>query len=195
MNSPVPDCPGGTAFDEERLLAISTLLRNSSREIETSVRGASMGSVLPEGSRIRIHFGTAASFVPGQVVTYVAKDRLVAHRLVQFATSHDHQYLITRGDATACCDAPVLSSSVIGIVTEFWNSGRWQPLGPPEARGRGSRLLASAICGVVVTLLRLNSGLSCWFAARMAEIRRLVLRFVGMARRYALRHFSAGAPL
>ena len=193
MNEHVPDCPGETDFNGERLLALSGLLRKSSREIETSVQGGSMGSVLPEGSRIRIRFSSAASFVPGQVVTYIAKDRLVVHRLVRSATSNGDNYLITRGDTTVWCDAPVLTSSVIGIVTEFRNSGRWQPVGPPAARGRGSRWLASAICRMVVTLLRLNPAFSCWVAARMVEIRRVVLRFVGLGRRYALGHFSAGA--
>lgn len=192
MNEHVPDCPGEIDFDGERLLALASLLRKSSREIETSVRGGSMGSVLPEGSRVRIRFSSAAGFMPGQVVTYIAKDRLVVHRLVRSATSYDDNYLITRGDTTVCCDAPVLISSVIGIVTEFRNSGRWQPVGPPADRGRGSRLVAAAISGTVVTLLRLNPRFSCWVAARMVEIRWAVMRFAGSARRHALSHFSAG---
>ncbi|MGB7848165.1 MAG: nucleotidyltransferase family protein [Candidatus Acidiferrum sp.] len=190
MNEHVP--VRDTDFDGERLLALSSLLRKSSREIETCVRGGSMGSALPEGSRIRIRFRAADNFVPGQIVSYIAKDRLVVHRLVRSATSNDNHYLITRGDTTVCCDAPVLATSVMGIVTESQNSGRWQPVGPPVTRARGSRLLASAICGMVVTLLRLNPAFSYWFAARMIEIRRVGLRFVGLAKRYALRHRSAG---
>jgi hypothetical protein len=195
MNDHVPDSFGDTNFERERLLALSSLLRKSSREIEFYVSGGSMGSVLPEGSRIRIRISAADSFVAGQIVTYIAKDRLVVHRLVRFATSYDEHYLITRGDTTVCCDVPVRSSSVIGIVTELWNCGRWQPVASPVARGRGSRLMASAICGLVVTLVHLNPRFSCWFAARMIEIRWLVLRSGGIARRYALRHFSARAPL
>ncbi len=193
MNANVPDRLDDTHFDGERLLAFSSLLRKSSREIESYVCGASMGSVLPEGSRIRIRFCPAESFVAGQIVTYIAKDRLVVHRLVRTATSAGH-YLITRGDTTVFCDAPVLASSVIGIVTEFRNSGRWQPVGQPEERGRGSRLVASAICGMVVTLLRLDPAFSCWFVVRMIEIRWVVLRFVGLVKRCALRHVSAGDP-
>jgi hypothetical protein len=193
MNENGPNGRSGAAFNRERLLAFSSLLRKSSREIESCVRGGSMGSVLPEGSRIRIRFSTADSFVAGQIVTYIAKDRLVAHRLVQCATSYDDHYLITRGDATVCCDAPVRTSSVIGIVTEFRNSERWQPVGPPADRGPSSQLMASAISGMVVALLRLNPRFACWIAARMVEIRWAVMRFVGSARRYARQHFSAGA--
>jgi hypothetical protein len=194
MSERVSDGLGDTSFDGPRLLALSCLLSKSSREIETSVRGGSMGSVLPEGSRIRIRFGGAGSLVAGQIVTYIAKDRLIAHRLVQFANSHNDRYLITRGDATVCCDAPVLLSSVIGVVSEFRSSEQWQPVGPSVDRGRGFRLLASAICAVVVNLLRLNPGLSFWFATRMVEIRSVVLRLIGLAKRYAPYHFSAGTP-
>ena len=193
MNENISSNRSAAAFDRERLLALSSLLRRSSREIESYVRGRSMGSVLPEGSQIRIRFSTADVLEAGQIVTYIGKDRLVAHRLVQFATSRDDQYLITRGDGTVCCDAPVRASSIIGIVTEFRNCGRWQPVGSPVARGRGSRLMASAICGLVITVLRLNPSFSSWVAALMVEIRWLVLRFIGLARRYALRHFSAAA--
>lgn len=189
MNENISSNRSGTAFDRERLLALSSLLRKSSREIESCVRGGSMGSVLPEGSQIRIRFSTADSLEAGQIVTYIGKDRLVAHRLVQFATSHDDQYLITRGDGTVCCDAPVRSSSIIGIVTEVQNCGRWQPVGSPVARGRGSRLMAAAVSGMVVTFLRLNPRFSCWIAARMVEVRWAVMKFVGSARRYALRYF------
>jgi hypothetical protein len=173
-----PNGQSGAVFDRERLLALSSLLKKTSREFESCVCGGSMGSVLPEGSRIRIRFSTADSFVAGQIVTYIAEDRLVAHRMVQSARSYDGHYVITRGDRTVCCDAPVRTSSVIGVVTEFRNSEQWQPVGPPANRGRGSRLMAAAISGMVVTLLRLNPRLSCWIAARMVEIRSVMIRFV-----------------
>jgi hypothetical protein len=193
MNKSAPNVRRGAAFDRERLLALSSLLKKSSREFESCVRGGSMGSVLPEGSQIRIRFSTPDGFAVGQIVTYIAEDRLVAHRIVQSATSFNDHYIITRGDCTVCCDAPVRTSSVIGIVTEFRNNERWQPVGPPADRGCGSRLVAAVISGIVVTLLRLNPRFSCWIAARAVDIRRVVMRFVGSAKRYALRHFSAGA--
>lgn len=89
MNANVPNTVGDPHFDGERLLAFSSLLRTSAREIESYVCGGSMGTVLPEGSRIRIRFYPAESFMAGQIVTYIAKDRLVVHRVVQEADSNE----------------------------------------------------------------------------------------------------------
>lgn len=191
MNQKVSDHPCSVAVDRERLLALSSLLRNSSPQIESQVHGGSMGSVLPEGSQIRIRIGAVSRFVPGQIVTYIAKDKIIAHRLVQSATSYDDHYVITRGDATLCCDAPVRTSSVIGIVTEFHKSGSWQPIGPPAKRGRGSQLMASAISGMVVALLQLSPRISCWAVARIFDIRRAAMRSVGLAKRFTRATFRA----
>jgi len=151
-----------------------------------------MGGALPEGSEVRIRFAAVDGFSPGQIVTYVAKDRIVVHRLVQSATSGYDHYVIARGDATLCCDVPVLTSAVIGIVTECYKGGSWQPVGPPAKRGRGSQLVAAAISGVVASLLRLNPRVSCWVAARMVEIRWAAIRSVGFARRFRRATLSAG---
>lgn len=115
--------PSGVAFDKERILALSTCLRKGPIEFETCVSGGSMGKALPEGSKIHVRFATENHLSAGQVITYVSKYWLVAHRLVQCVTSNDIHYLITRGDATVCCDVPVRTSAVIGIVTEFQNAG------------------------------------------------------------------------
>jgi hypothetical protein len=192
MNQKVADHPCSVAFDRERLLALSSLLKNSSPEIESQVQGGSMGAVLPDGSQIRIRIGAVDTFVPGQIVTYIAKDRIIAHRLVQSVTSYDGHYVITRGDATLCCDAPVRTSSVIGVVTEFRKNGSWQPVGPPAARGRGSQLIASVMSAMVVALLRLNPQISCWAVRRIFQIRRAVMRSVGFARRFTEASSLAG---
>jgi hypothetical protein len=63
MNANVPNTVGDPHVDGERLLAFSSLLRTSSREIESYVCGGSMGSILPEGSRIRIRFCPAESLM------------------------------------------------------------------------------------------------------------------------------------
>jgi hypothetical protein len=183
MNQKALDHRCGVAFDKERLLAISSLLRNGALEIETHIHGGSMGSVLPDGSQVRIRLGAVKSFVPGQIVTYAAKDRLVAHRLVQEVSSQDNHFVITRGDATICCDAPVPVRSVVGIVTESRSHGAWQPVGPLARRTRSSALAESAIAGTVVALLRLNPPLSRWAAACIVDVHRAVMRFVALGRR------------
>src|SRR4029077_11449947 len=88
-----------SAFDRERLLAFSGLLSKSSREFEFLLQGKSMGPLLPDGSRIRVRLAADDQFLVGQVLTYVTKDRMVAHRLVRSVKSGSNHYLITRGDA------------------------------------------------------------------------------------------------
>jgi hypothetical protein len=184
MNERLSGEPSGTALDSERLLALSSLLSKGSREFESSVRGRSMGSILPDGSRIRISFATGHKFVAGQIVAYVAKDRIVAHRLLRCATSHGGHYLITRGDATLCCDLPVLASSVIGIVSEFWTDGSWQPVGPQCRRWFGFRWTASVISGMVAVLVKLNPGVATWMAGFMIRIHSLGTRISGFLMRH-----------
>jgi hypothetical protein len=176
MNQERSQLECGVAFERERLLAISSLLKPGTLEIETQVCGRSMGSVLPDGSQIRIRLGCRGNFVPGQVVTYVSQDRLVVHRVVQEADSRERHYVITRGDASLCCDAPVPSECVVGIVTELCKDGSWRPVESAGSRGRSSALIASAFTGIVLVLLGLHPRLSCWAAKRIVNFHRVVIR-------------------
>ena len=178
--------------DNERILALSTFLRSGALEFETCVRGGSMGTALPEGSKIRIRFARENQLTVGQIVVYVSKYGVVAHRLVRRANSNGVQYLITRGDATICCDVPIQSSAVFGIVTEFLSGGSWRPVPPPAPRWFGLRVVASAISGVIWTALRANPQVSCLIATQVAKIRRSIIRAIQLGRRFALRHSSAG---
>src|SRR5580704_14366810 len=98
--------------DGERLLAFSSFLKKGSCEFESTVSGGSMGKALPAGSRIRVRFTSDAHLVAGQVVTYVANARIVAHRLMKTVTSRGERYVITCGDGMVCCDAPMPVSAV-----------------------------------------------------------------------------------
>jgi hypothetical protein len=184
MNERLSGKPSGAAWDAERLLALSSLLSKGSREFESLVRGASMGSILPDGSRIRVSFATGQKFVAGQIVAYLAKDRIVAHRLLRCATSRGSHYLITRGDATLCCDLPVLASSVIGVVSEFSTDGSWQPVGPQGSRWFGFRWTGSAISGMVAVLVKLNPRVAAWVAGFMIRIHSLGARIPGFLARH-----------
>jgi hypothetical protein len=187
---------GHSGLDGERLLAISRLLRKGSREFEFFLCGTSMGPALPDGSWIRVRLAAADQFMAGQVLTYVAKDRVVAHRLVRSVKSGSKEYLITRGDATVCCDLPVVASSVIGIVTEYCTTGAWQPVGPQRARWFGFVWTASAISMTVGGLARLNPGIAAWTARRIIRIHRIAMRCGGFAKRYVARWSATrtGAP-
>jgi hypothetical protein len=181
----------GVGPDNERILALSTFLRSGALEFETCVRGGSMGTALPEGSKIRIRFARENQLTVGQIVVYVSKYGVVAHRLVRCANTHGVQYLLTRGDDSICCDVAIQSSVVFGIVTQFLSGGSWQPVPPPAPRWFGFRVVASAISGVTWTVLRVSPQVSCLFATHVARIRRSIIRAIQSGRRFALRHSSA----
>jgi hypothetical protein len=172
-------------FDGQRLLTFSRFLRNGPCEFESTVLGESMGKAIPAGSRIRIRFVSDANLMPGQIVTYIANDRIVAHRLVKVARSRSDRFVITCGDGTVCCDVPVPVSAVIGIVTELHRNGTWEPAPQPQLRLFGSRLAADAFSSVVVVALWLHPRCSKWVAARIIETRAMALRAAALVKRWA----------
>ena len=190
MNQKAAELECDLVFERERLLAISGLLKGTVVEIETHVRGRSMGRTLPNGSQVRIRLGPIRGLIPGQVVAYLASDRLVAHRLVKEAKRQNTQYAITRGDATLCCDVPVPTRSVIGIVTELRDGDSWRAVGPSVTRSYSSALLASALTGIVVTSLQLNPGLSRWIATRIVAIRWALIKSVDLLKRFTRAVFT-----
>ncbi len=186
---------GHSAFDRERLLAFSGLLSKSSREFEFLLQGKSMGPLLPDGSRIRVRLAADDQFTVGQVLTYVAKDRMVAHRLVRSVKSGSNRYLITRGDTTVCCDLPVLATSVLGPVIGCCATGSWQPVGPPPERWFGFRWLALLISSLVGGILRVSPAAAVWTAKRIIRIHRTIERVIGFLKRRATLGSRAGAAL
>ena len=179
-----------SAFDRERLLAFSGLLSKSSREFEFLLQGKSMAPLLPDGSRIRVRLAADQQFTVGQVLTYVAKDRMVAHRLVRSVKSGSTHYLITRGDATVCCDLPVLATSVLGPVIGFCMTGFWQPVGPPRKRWFGFRWLALLISGLVGGILRVSPSAAVWTAKRIIGIHGKIEKATGFLKHHLVRRGS-----
>jgi hypothetical protein len=171
--------------DGERLLTFSRFLRDGPCEFESTVLGESMGKAVPAGSRIRVRFVSDANLATGQVVTYIANDRIVAHRLVKIARSRGDRYVITCGDGTVCCDVPVPVSAVIGIVTELHSNGTWEPAPQPQPRSFGFRLAANAFSSLVVVALWLHPRCSKWVAARIIETRGMALRVAALVKRWA----------
>jgi hypothetical protein len=184
-----------SAFDRERLLAFSGLLSKSSREFEFLLQGKSMGPPLPDGSRIRVRLAADDQFMVGQVLTYVAKDRMVAHRLVRSVKSGSNHYLITRGDATVCCDLPVLATSVLGPVIGFCTTGSWQPVGPPLERWFGFRWLALLIASLVGGILRVSPAAAVGTARRIIRIHGTIERAAGFLKRLAVQGSRRRAAL
>jgi hypothetical protein len=195
MNENMPDSRSGAAVDTERLLALSSLLRKGSREFEFLLQGKSMGGALPDGSRIRVRLADNDHFTIGQVLIYVAKDRMVVHRLLRSVKSRGDHYLITRGDAAVCCDLPVPASRILGIVLEFSTTGPWQPVGPQVERWFGFRWLGYTIHRVVGGLVRVSPSCAVWTAKRIIGIHRTVERATGFLRRRAALRSRAGVAI
>lgn len=181
-----------SVFDSERLLAFSSLLGKSSREFEFVLHGKSMGPVLPDGSKIRVRLSADDLFMVGQVLTYVSKDRVVAHRLVQSIESGGHRYLITRGDSTVCCDLPILATSVLGLVTGFSTTGPWQPIGPPPERWLGFRWLAFLISSLVGAILKVSPSVAAGTAKLIIKVHGTMQRATGFLKRRAAVNSHAG---
>lgn len=195
MNENIPDSRSSAAFDSERLFALSSLLRKGSRELEFLLQGKSMGGALPDGSRIRVRLADTDHFMVGQVLIYVAKDRMVVHRLLRSVKSGGNHYLITRGDAAVCCDLPVPASCVLGSVLEFSTAGPWQPVGPPVETWFGFRWLAFIIFRVVGGLLRVSPSCAVWTAKRIIGIHGTVERATGFLRRRAALSSRTGGAI
>ncbi len=188
MNAISPAHSISSGIDAQRLLVLSNFLKKSSAEFESTVLGGSMGKALPPGSMIRVRFANDANLETGQVVTYVATDRIVAHRLVKMATSRGDRYVITCGDGTVCPDAPMPVSAVIGILTEIRNNGVWRPVPPPQLRSFGFRLMAYLFSRVVLIALCLDPRFSNWVAARIVETRTMAVRGVEFVKHCARRN-------
>jgi hypothetical protein len=194
MNQGPAPSPIQARFDREHILAFSRLLSQGASQFESSVNGGSMGSALPDDSRIRGQFVNLKDLMRGQVLTYVAKDRIVAHRFLRSATWHQEQYFITRGDTTVCCDIPTPASSVICVVTEVYKDGQWEPVSPPQASWFGFRWTAYVISELVATLVCLNPGFAIWTAQRLIRTHRFASRLTRFVKRHMAGLLLAGTP-
>lgn len=175
-------------IDGDRLLAFSRFLKKGSREFESTVLGESMGKAVPPGSQIRVRFASDAKLMAGQIVTYVANDRIVAHRLIRVARSRGNRYVITCGDGTVCCDAPMPVSAVIGILTELRSNGIWKPVPQSQPRSLGFRLLGDVFSRVVLAALWLDPQFSSWVAARLIQTHAMAITGVEFINRCARRN-------
>lgn len=117
----------------EDLARFRALSRKAGGVVHSTVRGASMGSALPTGSRIRIKSGSEDSFRPGDVIAFLAGSRVAAHRIVwQGRAGKAGEFFITQGDGNWLCDPPVHRSAIIGSVEVGGTDGEWLPVGPPD---------------------------------------------------------------
>lgn len=142
---------------DERTLATLEVLRRSGGEIESTVRGNSMGQTLPAGTRIRIACGPCADLADGAAIAVVAGDAMIGHRLVgRCRDRRGREALLIRGDATLICDPPIDPALIVGQITCRQAGAGWQPVPPAPYRGPWGAFLAAAILGCVRAFARLD---------------------------------------
>ena len=79
--------------------------------------GSSMTPAIDDGDVITVRPLGRTSLIPGRVIVYRDRDRVIAHRIVGIAANHPSaSHLVVRGDAAPDCDPPVAPSQVLGEV-------------------------------------------------------------------------------
>ncbi len=132
---------------------VSQRLRGSGGLVECEVRGASMGSGLPDGSTVRVRCDGAHDAPLGTLVALDLGGALTIHRLVHRGRSRRALgWVVTEGDANLTCDAPVPAEALVGRVDAVrGTTGEWTPvdLAVPLRRSRRwvTRLVRRVVCG------------------------------------------------
>jgi hypothetical protein len=169
----------------EQLRTVASFLKHTHAHVESEIRGASMGTTLPPGSRIRLSCSDDASYQIGEVLVYVQAGRLVAHRMVgRGRGARAHGFLITRGDAAAACDPPVALEQTIGLVTAWRPSeaAPWRCVEPGPSRRGLTGLACRANQAVIAMLLEIHPALAYGGATLAWRVRGLLARLRGAAR-------------
>jgi len=154
--------------DPQRALAAAQRLRRGAPALlESDVRGVSMGSVLPDGARIRIASGEVP-LEPGAVVAFMAGGRTVVHRIRRSRRG----WLITQGDAMRLPDVPVPCDAVLGQVVAIRGDDGWRPLAAPPRLPRRERALSWLVFAAGAVLLELHPPLARWFLDKLTRAER-----------------------
>ena len=162
----------------EDMRSLAHLLKRSGSCIESEIRGPSMGPTLPPGTRVRIRCGEDLTFEPGQIVAFLSEDRLIAHRLLgRGRHGRARGFLLTRGDATALCDAPVTATTVLGIVTGRLVGDEWGQVPPSPAPTPFTR----AMQAIANLLLDVHPALARLFALAAFRVRNSLLRLTHLS--------------
>jgi hypothetical protein len=103
--------PGLTGVE---LAAVATIWKRDGRELVVRFSGVSMEPTIGPDDDIRLRCQDSVEV--GDVIAFVAGERVVLHRLV--ARSPDHTWFMTRGDAHIVPDAPIDGAILIGTAVE-----------------------------------------------------------------------------
>lgn len=160
------------SLDTEQLRACVLLLQRSGRTIESFVQGDSMGSTLPDGSRIRISRAEPSALRNGDIVACITDGFLSAHRLVYGAgePAAARGFLITQGDAWILCDPPRHVSTLLGVVEECFIGGRWTRPAASPARSPADQRSADRHAAFMAFCLRRSVRLAGLVSRRLLTL-------------------------
>jgi len=120
----------------ESIRTLGALLQRSNTVIESEIRGASMGTTLPDHVKVRIACRPTPEYQPGDVVAYWWGDALIAHRVVgRGKLPRTRDFYLTRGDGHVLCDPAVPAGSILGLVSAWFDGSRWLPVATMPSRG------------------------------------------------------------
>jgi hypothetical protein len=146
--------------DAREIIAVASLLGRDGRTIDSTIVGQSMGRTLAAGSRVRIRCADEPA-PAGAVVVVAVEGALFAHRMVGRGRGRRARgYVVTRGDGTVLCDAPVEVDRVIGIVAEYHDGEGWRPVSGPAPRPPLRGWLAALHRAAMLWALEVHVGLA-----------------------------------
>lgn len=169
--SPPAERSAPTVVDADDVVKLALRFREAVGTVESFVTGHSMHSTLPAGSRIRIRCGDPGAVRRGAVVAFVGGSSLMAHRVVgRGRGTRSRQFLLTRGDATIICDAPIHTDDVLGVVTHVATGDQWQSL-PSVQRPLVERVASGVIAAAMQAALELDARAARTVAATCFRLR------------------------
>ncbi len=170
MNDPGP--PSAVSeLDADCLLAIATLMKRTGREVQSEIRGSSMGSTIPDGSQIRIRPMEAEALREGKMGAFLAGQSSRAHRIVYRGRGRRlEKYLLTLGVGWPYCDPPIHVSAALGLVTEYRVNGEWRAPAVQPGRSRADQRKADRNVAFIRGCMWLNVRWARWIAKKLSEM-------------------------
>ena len=139
--------------------------------IESQVRGASMGTAIPDGAHIRIRAGPAEGSHSGKVIAFLTRSRVMVHRVVyEGRRGAARRFVITQGDGNWLCDPPVERSCIVGEVQSLAHEGEWRPIGAARMHVF-RRLVARASQALMRLALDGNPAFAVWISRPISRLR------------------------
>jgi hypothetical protein len=159
--------------DPQRLDHALRTLPTGAHDVEIPIRGASMGTTLPDGCVARVTLDPPGAVGVGEVVVFRQGGQLVAHRVVYSGRrGRAAGHLLTRGDARLVPDPPVSLSRLLGRVTARRDADELAPLAPVRRPRWPVRWARGAALGGTVLLLHASPALAAWLGAPLTAIER-----------------------